>query len=116
MAAMERADVPAVLAMLTEEATWSMPPMSAWYGGREAIADFLTGHALMERWRHAPTRASGQAAVGCYSWDAERGSFVPAVIDVLTLDGPRIAEITAFVSVDVFRRFGLPEELPPRDR
>jgi len=74
MAAMERADVPAVLAMLTEEATWSMPPMSAWYSGREAIADFLTGYALMERWRHAPTRASGQAAVGCYSWDADGGA------------------------------------------
>ena len=31
--AMERADLGAVLALLTEDATWSMPPMPAWYSG-----------------------------------------------------------------------------------
>ena len=39
--ALERADVDAVLAMLAEDATWSMPPIPDWYRGHDAIAGFL---------------------------------------------------------------------------
>ncbi len=125
--AMQRGDVDAVVSMLTEDATWSMPPMPRWYHGHEAIVGFLTEYPLRERWRHVPTRASGQLAVGCYMWDAERESYVAAVLDVLTLRGTRITEVTGFVSPwvfqrfgeatgfmtpEAFRRFGLPDELP----
>jgi RNA polymerase sigma-70 factor (ECF subfamily) len=51
--------------------------------------------------------------VGCYIWDEERGVFGADVIDVLTLRGELIAEVTAFMSKDIFHRFGLPLELPP---
>jgi RNA polymerase sigma-70 factor (ECF subfamily) len=64
------------------------------------------------RWRHLPTRANGQPAVGCYQWSPERGCFVGRVVDVLTLDGERIDSITAFIGEDVVRRFGLPATLP----
>jgi len=37
---------------------------------------------------------------------------VREVVDVLTFDGDRIRSITAFMSVDVVERFGLPETLP----
>ena len=113
MDAMERADVDAVLELLAEDAVWSMPPMASWYRGRETITSFLIEHALTERWRHIPTRANGQPAVGCYAWDAKRGCFVGRVLDVLTLDGTgtRIVEITAFVSAEVLPRFGLPDVL-----
>jgi RNA polymerase sigma-70 factor (ECF subfamily) len=129
MHAMEHGDVDAVVDLLTEDATWSMPPLEAWYGGRDDIAAFLTDHALRVRWRHARARANGQAAVGCYAWDATRGRYVGSVLDVLTLRGPRIAAVTAFGTAEVFRglvagdtalapsslfrRFGLPDELPP---
>jgi RNA polymerase sigma-70 factor (ECF subfamily) len=127
MHAMQQGDVDAVIALLTEEPTWSMPPMPVWYRGREIVAAFLTDHPLPERWRHVPTRANGQLAVGCYMWDDARASFVAAVIDVLTLRDDRIDEVTAFVAPWVyerfgdvagvmtpamFRRFGLPDELP----
>jgi RNA polymerase sigma-70 factor (ECF subfamily) len=113
--------------MLTEEATWSMPPMPVWYRGREAVVAFLEEYPLRERWRHVPTRANGQLAVGCYMWDDEREDFVAAVLDVLTLHGDRIAGVTGFLSPwvfrrfgeapgsmtpDAFRRFGLPERVP----
>jgi RNA polymerase sigma-70 factor (ECF subfamily) len=112
MDAMERADVDAVLALLTEDAAWSMPPLSTWYRGRETITAFLVEHPLTLRWRHIATRASGQLAVGCYLWDDQRSSFPAAVLDVLTLDGDRISEITAFMTPAIFPSFGLPEELP----
>src|SRR6476660_5008507 len=42
MDAMDRCDVDAVIAMLADDAAWSMPPMSTWYRGREALVAFLT--------------------------------------------------------------------------
>jgi RNA polymerase sigma-70 factor, ECF subfamily len=103
--AMERADLDAIFGLLTEDATWSMPPMPQWYRGREALTYFLAEHALQQRWRHAPTRVNGQAAVGCYAWDDERGAYTAAVIDVLTFRGERIAAVSAFVTCEIFRRF-----------
>jgi RNA polymerase sigma-70 factor (ECF subfamily) len=113
MDALERGDVDTIVGMLAEEASWSMPPCPEWYRGHEAITGFLVEGPFRERWRHLPAQANGQPAVGCYRWDADHGAYVAAVLDVLTLDGGRIAAITAFVTPDVFRRFGLPEELPP---
>jgi RNA polymerase sigma-70 factor, ECF subfamily len=76
MDAFERDDIDAVVAMLTDDATIVMPPTPTWYSGREAIAAFYAGKALsgVQGWRHMPTRANGQPAVGCYSWDREKGS------------------------------------------
>jgi RNA polymerase sigma-70 factor (ECF subfamily) len=45
-------------------------------------------------------------------WDAARGSYVAAVLGVLTLRGARIDEVTAFMTPEIFPRFGLPAELP----
>jgi RNA polymerase sigma-70 factor (ECF subfamily) len=110
--ALERADVNRVLALLTEDAAWSMPPQSRWYQGREPVAAFLTGSPFRERWRHLPARVNGQLAVGCYLWDGDRGDFGAAVIDVLTIRGDRIADVTAFIGGERFGRFGLPARLP----
>ena len=113
--AMERADIDAVVAMLTEDATWSMPPWSSWFDGPDAIFAFLRDHALnWDTWRHVATSANGQAAVGCYIHSAERQCYVPGVIDVLTIRGDRIATVTAFVTPEIFPRFALPESVPLR--
>jgi len=110
--AIEHADVDGVVALLTEDAAWTMPPMSTWYYGLDEIVAFLTRSPFQLRWRHVPTRVNGQLAVGCYIWDAERGDFDAGVIDVLTLRGDRIAEVTAFLGGERFARFGLPKRLP----
>jgi RNA polymerase sigma-70 factor, ECF subfamily len=109
--ALERADVDAVVALLTEDATWSMPPHEQWFRGHRAIAGFLRDGPARERWRHIATRANGQPAVGCYSWDERRQAYVAEVLDVITLRGAQIAAVTAFVDPSVFARFGLPDEL-----
>jgi RNA polymerase sigma-70 factor, ECF subfamily len=112
MDALERGDVDAVVAMLTEDATWSMPPMTSWYRGHDAIVGFLTEGPFRHRWRHVPTRANGQVAVGCYLWDAEKRRYEAQVLDVLTLRGAQIEEVTAFVDPGVCPRFGLPDHFP----
>ena len=117
--AWERGDVAAVAAMLAEDATLTMPPMATWYRGADVLV-FLTEWAFSGRAYNAeghrrvrvlPARASGQPAFGTYSWDAERERFLPTVLQVLTLRGGRIEEITGFVSPGLFPRFGLPGAL-----
>jgi len=110
--AWERVDVDALVAMLTEGATWSMPPLPTWYRGLEAIAAFLTEFPLRHRWRRVPTRANGQLAVGNYSLDAGKGRYTARVLDVLTLRDARIEGVTGFIMPELFGRFGLPDELP----
>ena len=121
--ALEAGDVDALLAMLTADATWCMPPCTTWFQGHEALRPWLLSDPLTQRWRHVATRASGQLAVGCYMYSAATGEYEPAVIDVLTLspaDG-KISAVTAFVLIDeqvdpaaVFARFGLPARAPAR--
>ena len=115
VAAWERGDVDALAAMLTEEAVIAMPPMPTWYRGREAVAGFLARFPLApgRRWRVVPARASGQLAFGFYRWNAEQRSFVAHSVNVLAMDGGRIAELVAFLTPDVFGSFGLPGDLEP---
>jgi RNA polymerase sigma-70 factor (ECF subfamily) len=119
--ALESGDVDGLLAMLTEDATWCMPPEPTWFQGHAALRSWLMHDPLAQRWRHAATRVNGQLALGCYMYSPATESYEPAVIDVLTLtpDG-KISAVTAFVLLDddrvdpaaMFTRFGLPATAP----
>jgi RNA polymerase sigma-70 factor, ECF subfamily len=125
--AMERGDIETLVGMLTQDVTWSMPPVPTWFLGRESVRDFLVRYPLTDRWKHRPTRANGQLAVAGYVYDEDGGGFIPASIDVLTLDGDKIAAVTGFLTGDLlspenaggwvsgaalFKRFGLPATPP----
>ena len=111
VAAWERRDVEAMVAMLAEDATFAMPPHPHWFGGRDSVIEFITGTGKPDL-RHVITTASGQPAVGWYWPDPEGGgSYVPVSLEVLALDGARVREITAFVQPGLFERFGLPARL-----
>ena len=111
--AWERADVDAVVAMLTDEATFTMPPQPTWFRGRDAVGAFLAARPLREgrRWRLVATRANGQLAFGHYYWDADNGAFVGEGISVLTLRGAQIDDITTFRTAALLERFGLPARI-----
>jgi RNA polymerase sigma-70 factor (ECF subfamily) len=134
--AWERGDVEAVVAMLTEDAALTMPPLQTWFQGRDSIFEFLSGWPLSGtwRWKHLHAHANGQPALGCYSWDDDEQAFVPFTLEVLTIADGRIKELNTFVtrSVDApereayarwpdqeqarrpiaeFERFGLPPRL-----
>ena len=111
--AWERADVDAVVAMLTADVAFTMPPLPTWYQGRDAVAAFLEGHVLRERWRLVPARANGQLAFGNYRWDEARETFKTRSISVLTLGREGIAEITTFIGAELIPPFGLPSEIEP---
>ena len=98
--AWERGDVEAVVARLTEDATFAMPPLRTWYHGHEALTIFLAGWPLSGnwRWRQLPARANGQPALAFYTWDPEAGAYLPFALNVLTLRGSQISDVTAFVA------------------
>jgi RNA polymerase sigma-70 factor, ECF subfamily len=135
--AWDRGDIDGVVAMLTEDASFAMPPARSWYRGHEALTAFLGVGPLSGewRWRHTPVRASGQPALAFYSWDEAQGTYLPFALNVLTIRGGRISDVIAFIVrstesrdpetyrrwpdlpivperfVDYFERFGLPERL-----
>ncbi len=108
--AWEARDVNAIVGMLTDDARYSMPPLPAWYRGQDEIRAFLVRGPLESRWRFLPATANGQIAFGTYMWDDAATAYVPGGLDVLTLRGRRVAEITAFLSADL-TRFGLPPRI-----
>ena len=65
------------------------------------------------RLRYLPASANGQLALGTYLLDSEAGVYLPLALDVLTLRGSLITDVTAFRTPEIFPRFGLPDELPP---
>jgi RNA polymerase sigma-70 factor (ECF subfamily) len=135
--AWERNDVETVVAMLSEDATFAMPPLASWFGGREQIGIFLANSPMSGdwRWRVVRTHANGQPALGYYTWQPEEGTYRPFALNVLSLRDGQISDVTAFIvrvapSADpevilrmpehpadpssleaAFERFGLPERL-----
>src|SRR5207248_3636889 len=98
--AWERNDVEAFTAMLAEDATFAMPPLATWYQGREGIATWARGWPLSGawRWRTVITRANAQPAIGFYTWDEEQQAYLPFALNVLTLRGTLVSDVTAFVA------------------
>jgi RNA polymerase sigma-70 factor (TIGR02960 family) len=111
--AWQSGDVDAIVAMLAEDAKFAMPPEPMWYKGREAIRKMLPDGPLTVRWRVLPVRANGQLAFGTYGWDAAESAYLPVGIDVITLRGTRIAEITAFLTPRLCMDCGLPDRIDP---
>lgn len=110
--AWELGDVDAIVGMLTDDATFSMPPLAEWFQGRAEIRGFLQSGPLVHRWRLVPVRANGQLAFAGYMWDDAKGGYVAQGVDVVSLRGSKIAAVVAFLDQD-FAAFGLPDVLVP---
>jgi RNA polymerase sigma-70 factor, ECF subfamily len=103
--AWERGDVETVVSMLSEDASFAMPPLASWFSGREALRIFLAGWPLsgLWRWRHLRTSANGQPALAFYCWDEREQAHLPFALNVLTLRGELISDVTAFVARSIER-------------
>jgi RNA polymerase sigma-70 factor (ECF subfamily) len=114
------ADVDAVVALLTDDAWWSMPPAPHQYHGTAAIRSFLHAtfaHRGDRRLYLLPARANTQPALASYLSDRARPAAVPNGLFVLTMAGSQIHAITRFHLDELYPRFGLPgslrEPVPP---
>jgi len=113
--AFERGDVAAIVALLTDDAWLTMPPLPFEYQGRDMIGQFL----------YAVSFRHGTSAVPAHPHPGERPARLRplparparpgrprARLIVLTLAEDRIRAITGFTDNSVLTRFGLPRTLP----
>jgi RNA polymerase sigma-70 factor (ECF subfamily) len=92
--AYESADLPALLAMLTDDVFLSMPPLPLEYEGHEAVAEFFRLLLVPgRRYSLVPTRANGQPAFGAYVLAPDRTRRATGLF-ALTLSGERIRAMT----------------------
>ena len=111
--AWESADVDALVALLTDDAFMSMPPMPFEYVGRDVVVRFCANiFGAGRRFDLVPTRANGQPAFGAYLRGPSGVSHGTGLY-VLTLAGDRICALTRF-ETGVLAAFGLPRSLPTR--
>jgi RNA polymerase sigma-70 factor (TIGR02960 family) len=110
--AFEAGDVDAIVAMLTNDARLTMPPLPLEYQGLDAVRHFLATVALHGRRRMLiPTRANGQPAFGVYLRDPRTPILHGHGLLVLTLTGNRITALTRFHDNSLLTIFGLPRSL-----
>jgi len=109
----EEGDVDGMVALLTDDAWLTMPPLPHAYQGRSAIGAFLRGSEERRGapLRLVPTRANTQPAFGCYLPVPETDVARAFALFVLTLEGDQISAITWFADSSLFPQFGLPRML-----
>jgi RNA polymerase sigma-70 factor (ECF subfamily) len=111
--AFERGDIDAIVALLTDDAWLTMPPMPLEYQGRDAAHRFLTtvGFRGNRSFKLVATRANTQPAFGCYVTDLQTPIARAHGLLVLTLQGSEISAVTRFLDNSLLPQFGLPRTL-----
>jgi RNA polymerase sigma-70 factor, ECF subfamily len=112
--AFEQYDMDALVSLIQEDATQSMPPYDLWLSGREDILRWWVGPGAGCRGsRMIPTvAANGSPAFGQYKPSDSGKGYDPWALQVLEISDRRIVEFTFFLDTErVFPLFGLPLRL-----
>ena len=115
--AFQNYDVDALVSLLREDATLSMPPYTLWLRGPATIREWLLGRGAGCRGsRLVPTQASGAPSFGQYR-PAPGGGHAPWALIVLELERDRIVSWNSFLDTEkLFPLFGLPRGYLIRER
>jgi RNA polymerase sigma-70 factor (TIGR02960 family) len=107
--AYETGDIDGIIALFTDDAWLTMPPVPLEYQGCDLIGRFLAEIAFRDgrTYRLIAARANGQLAFGAYLRGPPAGAAQANGLLVLTLTGSRIRAMTRFGG-SVLPRFGLP--------
>ena len=111
--AFEEYDMDALVALLHEDATMSMPPYELWLRGAEAIRAWNLGVGAGCRGsKLVPVSANGAHAVAQYRAGGPGGSFEAWGLQVLDMSEGRIEAINCFLDTPrIFPLFGLSQTL-----
>ena len=106
IAAHERLDAEAAIAIAARDIRVTMPPLSYCYQGTEAIRPLMADAAAMGEWRLVPAGANRMPAAASYLRRPGDSVFRAFKLDVLRAEAGVIAEITTF-NPNLFPSFGL---------
>jgi len=107
--AFEQGDVTAVVGLLAEDVRFTMPPLPAWFDGRDAVAEFFAHRVFATAWRAVRLELNGQPALAGYQ--RVGGTFRLGAVNVLSFRAGKISWIASFLDPAVHARLGLPAEL-----
>ena len=106
IAAHERLDAEAAVAIAARDLRVTMPPLPYRFDGREQIRPLMADAAAMGAWRLVPVRANRMPAAASYLRRPGDSQFRAFKLDVLRPQAGQIAEITTF-NADLFSAFNL---------
>lgn len=106
------------MALLTDEAILTMPPIDVRVEGAAAVGECFATEPLgghIERIALVSIRAGGQPGFACYADEHDSGEHAAYGVMVFALRGERIAGITGFpVDTELFEQLGAPLVLTAR--
>lgn len=116
VAAWEAGDMDAIVGLLTEDATHSMPPWNAWFRGRDALRALYSSYEVWggdpgpDLFRIVPTPLNGDLGFAEYCRYERKGPYKALALTIATLDpsGAHISDKVSFVRADLFIALGLP--------
>ena len=111
--AFHRYDVEALVTLLREDATFSMPPYTLWLRGRDSVRSWLTGPGADCRGsRLIPIRASSSPAFAQYRRGAQEGTHQAWGVIVLETSEGAVTGWNTFLDTErLFPLFGLPLQI-----
>jgi RNA polymerase sigma-70 factor (ECF subfamily) len=115
VAAWERSDLDALVALLHDDVVTSMPPYPAWFRGRDAFAAFMaTRLGPPGSLRVVPVASADDAAFAFYRRADDSSPYRAHSIKVIRVTDGLVSELHVFLTPALFPHFGLPAELPAR--
>ncbi|HVE70827.1 MAG TPA: sigma-70 family RNA polymerase sigma factor [Thermoanaerobaculia bacterium] len=103
-------DLDALVTLLRDDVTFSMPPYTLWLRGPDLVKAWMHGPGAVCRGsRLIPIQASGSPAFAHYHAGEAPGTYTAWAVIVLELAGDRIAGWNSFLDTEtLFPAFGLP--------
>jgi len=103
-------DLDALIALLHEDVTLSMPPAPTWFRGRDAVRAFFTPR-IAAQGRRRYLRVQGADELVFAGYRGHEPPYEGYAIHVLQVAQGRITALHAFIDRTLLPRFGAPEQL-----
>lgn len=112
--AFEQADIPGFVALLREDAWFTMPPLPVWFQGKTDIATLFSTMVFTpgRHWHLLPTRANGGPAFGLYRQEPQEDLYQLFGLMVLDVVEGQIANMVSFQELSSLSSFALPPTFP----
>jgi RNA polymerase sigma-70 factor, ECF subfamily len=108
----QQSDIEAMAAVLTDDLRAAYPQIPLWSDSRDAFIQATREFAPPGDYRFVATSANRQPAVAIYHRPPGEPVFRLTALEVLRIEGDRVAEIVDFDVPDLYPAFGLEPTLP----
>ena len=114
--AWESADIQGIISLLSDTATFPMPPLPFWVQGKQAVAELISRNILAgegrQRFKLVPLQANGQPGFAFYWVDEATRTYHAYALQVITIEDGLLSDVTTFGMPALFGYFQLPAVLP----